>query len=150
MNCFQCERNLSAYLDDELPMDERLEIETHLDGCDTCRTEFESHQMSWEAAHQVSAEAAPDGLWNGIVEQTGGSGSGGVEELTLMVKGLASDMQDLRRTVDDLRRVVERAVTPEAGAEDIEHGTEDIRIPTNPFRPGRPRDARIEALRRSS
>ena len=69
MNCFQCERNLSAYLDDELPMDERLEIETHLDGCDACRAEFASHQTAWEAAHRVAAEAAPDGLWNGIAEQ---------------------------------------------------------------------------------
>ena len=52
MNCFACERNLSAYLDDELPMDERLEIEAHLDACERCRAEFESHQGTWEMGNE--------------------------------------------------------------------------------------------------
>lgn len=159
MNCFQSERNLSAYLDDELPMDERLEVETHLEECETCRAEFESHQAAWEAAHQVAAEAAPDGLWQGIESQIREHGpQAGLEELSLMVKGLASEIQDLRRTVDGLRRMFEQAEWAEPGVTDA-YGreTEDIRMRSNPFRVGPPREAsierlpdRIEQLRRSS
>ncbi|MBQ35118.1 MAG: hypothetical protein CME04_01900 [Gemmatimonadaceae bacterium] len=157
MNCFQCERNLSAYLDDELPMDERLEIETHLDGCETCRTEFESHQKAWEAAHQSTAEAAPEGLWQGIENQMDDGGRADVEDLTLMVKGLAAEIGDLRRTVDDLRTMMQPAQWAEAGTHTDAYGreaTEDIRVRTNPFRAVHPRDARqpasIEQLRQSS
>lgn len=153
MNCFQCERNLSAYLDDELPTDERLGVEGHLDGCETCRAEFESHQQAWEAAHQVAAEAAPDGLWQGIESQLHSEGpQAGLEDLTLMVKGLAADVQDLRRTVDGLRHLLEQTAWPDPESGDV-YGREevaDIRLRANPFRSGRPREASIEQLRRSS
>lgn len=159
MNCFQCERNLSAYLDDELPMDERLEIETHLDGCESCRAEFATHQAAWEVAHQVAAEAAPDGLWNGIAEQLDTPSGGGVEELTLMVKGLAAEIGDLRRTVDDMRTMLQQAQWAEGSGPVQAYGRDDgpdIRVrtagPTVPVM--HPRDARqpatIEQLRRSS
>ena len=152
MNCFQCERNLSAYLDDELPMDERLEIESHVDDCEPCRSEFESHQAAWEAAHQAAAEAAPDGLWQGIESQLHEQGGqAGLEELSLMVKGLASEVQDLRRSVDGLRRMFEQAEWEAAPEAPEAHGrADDIRVRANPFRPGPQREASIEQLRRSS
>ena len=160
MNCFQCERNLSAYLDDELPMDERLEIETHLDTCEACRTEFASHQTAWEAAHRVAAEAAPDGLWNGIAEQLDGPASGGVEELTLMVKGLAAEIGELKRSLDEMRLMMQQSQWAEGSAPVEAYGrTEagpDIRVRTvaPPVPVMHPRDARqpasIEQLRRSS
>jgi hypothetical protein len=152
MNCFQCERNLSAYLDDELRADERDELEVHLDACETCRAEFESQQAAWEAAQATTAEAAPEALWHGIEDQLrGDGGQAGLQELNLMVKGLSADVQDLRRTVDDLRRLVERAWADEA--EDDTDGRvpgERIRVRANPFRPGVPREASIDQLRRSS
>ena len=157
MNCFTCERNLSAYLDDELPMDERIELESHLDGCETCRGEFESHQAAWETAHEATADAAPDGLWSGIESQlqdevrTGD----GLQDLTLLLKGLAAEVQDLRRTVDGLRRDLPR--DPQMGAPvdaTIEaygrDSADSIRVRDNPFRPGVPREASIDQLRSGS
>jgi hypothetical protein len=153
MNCFQCERSLSAYLDDELPMDERLEVETHVDGCGSCRSEFDSQQAAWEAAQQSLVEAAPDGLWRDIEDRLREQGRGtGVEDLTLIVKGLAGEVGDLRRTVEDLQRLIERTVRGEDEYSESSHRdpAEDIRVPVNPFRPGRPREARLDQLRRSS
>lgn len=153
MNCFTCERNLSAYLDDELAMDERLEVEAHLDECEACRGEFELHQKAWEAAGAATAGAAPDGLWQGVERELEADGSStSLEEVALMVKGLASEIQDLRRAVDGLRRQLEQAEWEERATEvaelEREHG--DIRVSANPFRPaGRPREASIEQLRRT-
>lgn len=147
MNCFTCERNLSAYLDDELPMDERIELEGHLDACAACRIEFESHQTAWEAAHRATAEAAPDTIWQGIEGQFVESGAGqtGIEELALMMKGLAADVQQLRQVVDGLRRDLQAG----GGAYPEAYGTEpeSIRVRSNPFRPGTPREASIDQLR---
>ncbi len=152
MNCFTCERNLSAYLDDELPMDERIELESHLDACEICRAEFESHQMAWEMAHQVHAEAAPEGLWEGIADELPDdhASTSGVEDLTLMVKGLAAEIQELRRTVDSLRRDLHGAVSSEVSDPFGREPAESIRVRGNPFRPGEPREASIDQLRRSS
>ena len=153
MNCFTCERNLSAYLDDELPMDERLEVEAHLDECEACRGEFELHQKAWEAAGAAAAGAAPDGLWQGIErELEADESSTSLEQVALMVKGLASEIQDLRRTVDGMRRQLEQAEWAERASEAAEPEREygEIRVSRNPFRPpGQPREASIEQLRRS-
>ncbi|MFC1526702.1 anti-sigma factor family protein [Candidatus Latescibacterota bacterium] len=153
MNCFTCERNLSAYLDDELPMDERLEVEAHLDECEACRGEFELHQKAWEAAGTTATGAAPDGLWQGIErELQADESSTSLEEVALMVKGLASEIQDLRRTVDALRLQLEQGEWEERATEVAESEREvgDIRVTTHRFRPtGRPREASIEQLRRS-
>jgi len=152
MNCFACERNLSAYLDDELPMDERLEIEAHLDECERCRAEFESHQGAWEAGSGVQVGAAPDGLWRGVEAELEAEGpSTTLDDLALMVKGLASEIQDLRRSVDVLNRQAEEAEWEDqatAQAQGREVG--DIRVRSTAFRPGRPREASIDQLRRSS
>lgn len=153
MNCFSCERNLSAYLDDELPMDERLEVEAHLDECEACRGEFELHQKAWEAAGASTAGAAPDGLWQGVERELDTDDSAtSLDQVALMVKGLASEIQDLRRTVEALRRQLEQAEWAERGGEATEAEREygEIRVSRNPFRPtGRPREASIEQLRRS-
>ncbi len=152
MNCFTCERNLSAYLDDELPMDERLEVETHLDECEACRAEFELHQKAWEASGAAVAGAAPEGLWQGVErELEADESSTSLDEVALMVKGLASEIHDLRRTVDGLRRQLEQAEWAERGAEmdEAEREYGEIRVSASPFRPtGRPREASIEQLRR--
>lgn len=153
MNCFTCERNLSAYLDDELPMGERLEVEAHLDECEACRAEFEQHQKAWEAAGASQAGAAPDGLWQGVERELEvDESTTSLEQVALMVKGLASEIHDLRRTVDGLRRQLEQAEWAERGAEvaeaDREYG--EIRVSASPYRPmGRPREASIEQLRRT-
>ena len=146
MNCATCERNLSAYIDDELTTEVRLEIEAHLDECERCRGELESHQAAWEAANMAQAGRAPDGLWDAIeTELEQEVGTTNIEDLALMLRGLASEVQDLRRTVDGLRRDLAEGEWTEEREED-----EDIRVQTRRFGTGRPRQASIEQLRRTS
>ena len=152
MNCFACERNLSAYLDDELPMDERLEIESHLDECERCRAEFESHQGAWEAGSAVPVGAAPEGLWRGIEAELEAEGpSTTLDDLALMMKGLASEIQDLRRSVDALNQQAEEAEWEEratAQAQGREVG--DIRVSSKSFGLRRAREAAMDQVRRTS
>ena len=110
MKCAACERNLSAYIDDELTTEMRLEIDGHLDECDTCRAEFESQQMAWEAANAVQSGRAPEGLWEAIETAVAPEGQAtGLDDLALMIRGLAGEVQDLRREVQGLRRDMEAA-----------------------------------------
>ncbi len=150
MNCPACERQLSAYIDDELALETRLELETHLDECPRCRAEFEAHQIAWEATHQLHTEAAPEGLWEAISSQLEKPAeSTRLDDLALMLRGLAAQVQDLQRSVDGLRK--DMAET-EAWPADQEQGRQGIRMRINPFapEPGRVRESSIERLRRSS
>jgi len=147
MNCFACERNLSAYIDDGLSLETRLEIEAHLDECSRCRAEFETHQAAWEAVHQVHTEGPPEGLWEAIASQLEKPGaSTRLEDLALMLRGLAAQVQDLQRSVDRLRQDLE-----EEGAQ--EQTRQGIRVRANPLIPIPPerlRESSIERLRRGS
>ena len=108
MNCFTCERNLTAYIDDELQNDTRLEVEAHLDTCDRCREEYETQLASWEAAGNLRSEPAPDDLWKDIeAELHQKAPDTTLEDLALIVRGLAGEVRDLRRTVDSLRQDLE-------------------------------------------
>jgi len=146
MNCATCERNLSAYIDDEVTSEMRLEMEGHLDECDRCRGEFESHQAAWEATHQAQAGRAPEGMWEGIAAELGQEMEGGasLDELALMIRGLAGEVQDLRREVTTLRR--ELAVSE---WEEEPEDEEDIRLRGRRFT-ARPREASIGQLKRTS
>jgi len=145
MNCFACERHLSAYIDDELSLETRLELEGHLDECARCRAEFEGHQAVWEAAHQMQSGPAPDTLWEGIAARLEKPGPAGVrlEDLALMLRGLAGQVQDLQRSVDEMRQDLDNTAEPEPPRQ-------GIRVRANPFVPGQPRESSIERLRRSS
>lgn len=146
IECAACERNLSAYIDDELPADLRLDIEQHLDDCESCRASFGQHQAAWEAAQRVQAGPAPERTWETV--QAGleaGSASTGLEDLALMVRGLAEEVRNLRREVNSLRRDLAAAELAEE-----QPGEEDIRVQMRRFAAGRPRQASIEQLRRTS
>ena len=153
MNCAACDRHLSAYIDDELTNDTRLEIEAHLDECERCRGEFESHQAAWEAAQLARPGRAPEGLWDAVVdglEQDAG-GATSLDDLALMLRGLAGEVQDLRREMGALRRALETGET--APAEEREED-EDIQVRMQRFPAGLPasrqRPGSIEQLRRTS
>jgi anti-sigma factor RsiW len=62
---------LSDYLDDEFDANERAQIETHLQGCATCRADLAAiRQVAARAARLV--DVPPDGdLWPGIAERIG-------------------------------------------------------------------------------
>ena len=63
-----------------------------------------------------------------------------------MLRGMAGEMQDLRRTVDGLRREIEAGEWPQEREAD-----EDIRVPSRTFAAGRQRPGSIEQkFRRSS
>lgn len=147
MNCAACERHLSAYLDDELALETRLELEAHLDQCEVCHGELEQHQAAWEAAQTAATGSAPERLWSAVEEALDSPGAEAttLENLALMIRGLAGEMQDLRREVRALRRAQEeRTAAGEA------EGEEQIRVQQRRFAPGRPRLASIEQLRRTS
>jgi anti-sigma factor RsiW len=42
MTCDHCKNRLSAYIDSELPVDERLELQDHLMICPSCRAEYDT------------------------------------------------------------------------------------------------------------
>jgi len=109
MNCFTCENNLSAYIDDEITTDVRREMEAHLDTCETCHKEYETLLSSWELAGDMRTEAAPDGLWQSVeaeLKQKNNTQTT-TEDLALIVRGLASEVRDLKQAVDGLRRDLE-------------------------------------------
>lgn len=108
MNCFACESNLSAYIDDELIADVRRAIETHLDTCESCRKAYEAHLAVWERAGNLRTAGAPDNLWKAVEAEIQSKDRGApIEELALMVRGLAGEIRDLKRTVENLRRDME-------------------------------------------
>ncbi|MBT4140753.1 MAG: hypothetical protein HOE48_22765 [Candidatus Latescibacteria bacterium] len=109
MNCFTCENNLSAYVDDELTTDVRRDIEAHLDTCEKCHQEYETLLSTWELAGDMRTEAAPDGLWQAVEAelQQKGHNNTTTEDLALIVRGLASEIRDLKQTVDGLRHDLE-------------------------------------------
>ncbi|MBT3605192.1 MAG: hypothetical protein HN521_19185 [Candidatus Latescibacteria bacterium] len=109
MNCFTCENNLSAYVDDELTTDVRRDIEAHLDTCEKCYQEYETLLSTWELAGDMRTEAAPDGLWQAVEAelQQKGHNNTTTEDLALIVRGLASEIRDLKQTVDGLRHDLE-------------------------------------------
>ena len=127
MTWAEFERNLSAYIDDELTPEARLEVEAFMDENEEARAEFESHQAAWEAAQMARSGAAPEGMWEAIEETLQPeSGATDLEDLALMIRGLAGEVQDLRRTVADLRRDIEEAELAEEREAD-EGRDEDIR-----------------------
>lgn len=109
MNCFACEKNISAYIDDEVTQDQRIEIESHLSECEACRDEYESQLSIWEAVTNVGSHSAPDNLWRGIeseLERKGHTGTT-IDDLALIVRGLADEVRQLRLEVQGLQRDVE-------------------------------------------
>ena len=146
MNCAACERHLSAYVDDELSAEVRAEMESHLDACASCRRDLQEHLAAWEAALQLVPGPPPERLWEGVAAALGEASPGGtsLDDLALMLRGLAGQVHDLQREVSALRRQVAEG----GGTEEREE--EDIRVQTRRFAGGRPRAASIEQLRRSS
>jgi len=110
MTCFTCERNLSAYIDDELTPDTRLEVESHLDACERCRRDYETHLAAWEATGLLRAGTPPDGLYEKIEPEVRRQRpSTTVEDTARIVRGLAGEVRELRQAVEDLRQALERA-----------------------------------------
>jgi hypothetical protein len=105
-------KNISAYIDDEVPQDLRIKIESHLGECNACREEYKSPLSTWEAVSDVGSAPAPDNLWRGIeseLEQSGHTGTT-IDDLALIVRGLADEIRQLRLEVQGLQRDAESRV----------------------------------------
>jgi len=69
-------RTLLAYLDGELPFDERSEIRTHVNECNACREELDTMEadLDWflvlEAASRSAEQVAPAGGLNRLLSAT--------------------------------------------------------------------------------
>ncbi len=112
MTCFACERNLSAYIDDELTADARIEVESHLETCERCRKDYETHLATRDAASLLRSGSAPDDLYERIESEVHKQRpSTPVEDLSLIVRELTGEVRELRQTVEDLRQDLERART---------------------------------------
>ena len=112
MTCFTCERNLSAYIDDELTANARLEVASHLEMCERCRKDYETHLAAWEAAGLVRSGNATAGLWDRIESDFRKQRPDTtVEDLALIVRELTGEVRELRQTVEDLRQDLRSART---------------------------------------
>ena len=48
MNCPEVQNLLPIFLDDELPEDQKQDIQVHLTGCNACRLELQEYKRSWQ------------------------------------------------------------------------------------------------------
>jgi anti-sigma factor RsiW len=67
---------LSEYLDDELGTSERAEVETHLRGCVTCRTDLEALRRVVARAAALPDVSPDTDLWSGIASKIGAPRAG--------------------------------------------------------------------------
>lgn len=49
MNCQWVQQNFSAYIDNELPQNQKEMVESHLSRCSRCKTELDSISYAWNA-----------------------------------------------------------------------------------------------------
>jgi len=49
MNCQWVQQNLSAYIDNELSIDQKKLVDNHLSLCNQCKSEFDRLFMAWDA-----------------------------------------------------------------------------------------------------
>ena len=150
MNCPACQRQLTAYIDDEVTAELRLDIEAHLDDCSGCRREFDTYQAAFEVTTSSPNEGPRRDLWEGIAAKLEPGGATN-EDLALMIRGLARQVESLEREVAALRVGIEEE---EEHSADQGWSRSDIKVRSKLFstRKVRPAStpATIEQLRKSS
>ena len=57
-------KELSAYCNNELALEESRRVREHLLGCQRCRTEYEEIKLGVDFAQQLPLVSAPESLWN--------------------------------------------------------------------------------------
>jgi len=70
MQCSEIQENLSAYLDGELDPAGAAELESHLEGCESCRSELESLRSTVELVRSVPRVQAPPVLKQRLASAT--------------------------------------------------------------------------------
>lgn len=70
MNCIEVRSRLSDYIDNDLPADERKEVEQHLEECPGCRVELNSLRLLQSEVASLPKEISPArDLWSGIEDR---------------------------------------------------------------------------------
>ena len=59
MNCEWVQQNLSAYMDNELPLTQKELVDGHLSQCAHCKAEFDSLTMAWDSLSLWEDKAPP-------------------------------------------------------------------------------------------
>lgn len=64
-------KKLSAYCNDELTADVRLDVELHLESCARCKREYEEIKLGVALARTLPQADAPEGMWEEIKARKG-------------------------------------------------------------------------------
>ena len=64
MTCSRMEHDGMRYLDGEMPPEERLDFEKHLEECEACRHSFESFQELQSLTRRVKMKDQTDEFWD--------------------------------------------------------------------------------------
>lgn len=78
MNCEHRQAQLGAYLDGEIPPDERREVEKHLSECPVCTAELDSLRAIALELVAPPETKAPDSLWTAIANRLDSEDSRGL------------------------------------------------------------------------
>jgi hypothetical protein len=65
LTCAAVRRHLAEYHDNELPVRDRIAVQSHLNGCDTCAAELEGY-FAVSTALRLAAAPAPADDWTGL------------------------------------------------------------------------------------
>ena len=68
MNCQWVQQNLSAYMDNELPLTQRELIDSHLSQCSLCKAEFDSLLTAWDSLSLWEDKLPPPHLNESILK----------------------------------------------------------------------------------
>jgi anti-sigma factor RsiW len=70
MNCDHCKNRMSANIDNELPVDERLELQDHLMICPLCRAEYDALRQIGVLFGRLPEETPSPGFVQATVSKT--------------------------------------------------------------------------------
>ena len=62
----EIQKKLLRYLDDELPQEERSEIQNHLERCEQCRQDIDLLSGAWNLSQPIKRSQPSPFLWNKI------------------------------------------------------------------------------------
>src|SRR5258707_10329275 len=79
--CDEIEADLSAYLDGELPAQERAGIESHLSGCAACKAAFDEIQSAHRALAALKEMKSPASLRAKVIDEIA-AGSPRLDEIS--------------------------------------------------------------------
>ncbi|MBI2194406.1 MAG: zf-HC2 domain-containing protein [Planctomycetes bacterium] len=66
MNCIQCSDQMGDYLDGGLPQSQRMELDRHLSGCDSCQQELASLRKTLSLIESLPRLPAPGNVREGV------------------------------------------------------------------------------------